>query len=87
MTLEKSTAIKGALLAWVAVIIYASSNSIVVILTNIGGEHLVDGRNAITFCNLLFLGSLFSLVPMVFLFWREWTGENLKALKNQIGYR
>ncbi|MEM7519392.1 MAG: isochorismatase family cysteine hydrolase, partial [Pseudomonadota bacterium] len=32
---------------------------------DIGREHPVMGRNAITLCNLLFLGSLISLVPMV----------------------
>ena len=70
----------GVILAWVAVLIYASSNSIVTLLTNIGEENLVHGRNAITFCNLLFLGSLISLVPMVFFFWRDWTRENLRSL-------
>lgn len=52
----------GIIFAWVAVLIYASSNSIVTLLTNVGQENLVNGRNAITFCNLLFLGSLISLV-------------------------
>ena len=52
----------GIVLAWMAVLIYASSNSIITMLTNIGAQNLVHGRNAITFCNLLFLGSLISLV-------------------------
>ncbi len=75
-----SSARFGVVLAWVAVLIYASSNSIVTLLTNIGAENLVHGRNAITFCNLLFLGSLISLIPMVFFFWRDWTRENLRKL-------
>ena len=70
----------GVILAWLAVMIYASSNSIITLLTDIGQENLIYGRNPITFCNLLFLGSLISLVPMVFLFWRDWTRENLRAL-------
>ncbi len=70
----------GAVLAWVAVMIYASSNSIVTLLTDIGEVHQVMGRNAITVCNLLTLGSLISLVPMVFFFHKDWTRENIKKL-------
>ncbi len=73
----------GAGLVWVAVLIYASSNSIVSLLADIGREHPVMGRNAITLCNLLFLGSLISLVPMVFMFWRDWTLENLRKLSRK----
>ncbi len=76
----QSTIVQGMILSWVAVIIYASANSIILILTDIGSKNLLDGRNTITFCNLLFLGSLFSLVPMVFFFWKEWTRENLNKI-------
>lgn len=79
-TADSSKVIMGALLIWAAVIIYASSNSIVSLLANIGRENPVMGRNAISLCNLLFLGSLISLVPMVFIFWRDWTRENLRKL-------
>ncbi len=75
-----STIVQGMILSWVAVIIYASANSIILILTEIGSQNLLDGRNTITFCNLLFLGSLMSLVPMVFFFWKEWTRENLNKI-------
>ncbi|MCY3770094.1 MAG: DMT family transporter [Gammaproteobacteria bacterium] len=78
---NRALIVQGAILAWVAVLIYASANSVVLSIIAIGAEHLVDGRNAITFCNLLFLGSLISLVPMVFFFHKEWTRENLRSLK------
>ncbi|MEM8776950.1 MAG: DMT family transporter [Pseudomonadota bacterium] len=77
---DTSKVMMGALLVWAAVIIYASSNSIVSLLANIGRENPVMGRNAVSLCNLLFLGSLISLVPMVFMFWRDWTMENLRKL-------
>jgi drug/metabolite transporter (DMT)-like permease len=70
----------GAGLAWVAVLIYAASNSIVSLLAEIGAANQVMGRNVITYCNLLFVGSLMSLVPMGIMFWREWTMENLRKL-------
>ena len=80
---DNSRVIMGALLVWAAVIIYASSNSIVSLLANIGRENPVMGRNAVSLCNLLFLGSLISLVPMVFMFWRDWTKENLRKLSRK----
>ncbi|SLN47846.1 EamA-like transporter family protein [Roseovarius litorisediminis] len=78
---DVSKVMMGAIFAWAAVLIYASSNSIVSLLADIGAQHKVYGRNAITYCNLLFVGSLMSIVPMAFMFWREWTLENLRKLK------
>ncbi|MDA3857367.1 MAG: DMT family transporter [Roseovarius sp.] len=77
---DQSKVLLGASLAWVAVMIFASSNSIVSLLAEIGSENKVMGRNVITYCNLLFVGSLMSMVPMIFMFWRDWTFENLRAL-------
>ena len=79
-----STVMFGAVLAWIAVMIYASSNSIVTRLTEIGAANPVaEGRNAITFCNLLALGSIISLIPMVFFFHGDWTRDNLRALRRK----
>lgn len=75
-----SKALMGAAFVWVAVLIYASSNSIVSLLADIGRQNTVMGRNAVSLCNLLFLGSLISLVPMVFMFHKDWTRENLGKL-------
>lgn len=77
---QMSKALMGAGLVWLAVIVYASSNSIVSLLADIGRQHPVMGRNAVTLCNLLFLGSLLSLIPMVFMFYKDWTMENLRSL-------
>ncbi|MGR3462252.1 MAG: DMT family transporter [Roseovarius sp.] len=77
---DSSRLMMGAALAWVAVVIFAAGNSIVSLLAEIGMENQVMGRNVITYCNLLFVGSLMSIVPMGFMFWREWTLENLRKL-------
>ena len=77
---DASKVVMGAALVWAAVLIYAASNSIVSLLADIGREHPVMGRNAVTLCNLLFLGSLISLIPMVFMFHKDWTRENLARL-------
>ena len=67
--------------AWLGVMIYAASNSVATLLVDIGAANPVaDGRNAITFTNLLFLGSLISLIPMTLLFRRDWNRANLRRL-------
>ena len=62
----------GILSCWVAVLIYAASNSVVTMLVNIGDANRIDGINVITFANLLVLGSAISLIPMGIFFWRDW---------------
>ncbi len=71
----------GVALCWIAVFIYAASNSVVLLLLEIGEENPVGGHSVITFSNLFVLGSLISLVPMAFFYWRDWTLENLKRLR------
>ena len=78
-----SKTLMGAGFVWLAVVVYAASNSIVTLLVDIGRENPVMGRNAISFCNLLFLGSLLSLIPMVFMFYKDWTLENLGRLSRK----
>ncbi|MFO7758037.1 MAG: DMT family transporter [Roseovarius sp.] len=76
-----STAHIGVICAWTAVIIYASSNSIVSLLVSIGEAAPVeDGRNAITYMNLLLLGSLISIVPISLMFRRDLTRANVGTL-------
>ncbi len=71
----------GLICAWTAVLIYAASNSIVAMLVDIGAANPVEqGRNAITYMNLLLLGSLLSVIPMVILFRRDWTRANIARL-------
>ena len=78
-----SKALMGAGFVWLAVMVYASSNSIVSLLADIGRSNPVMGRNAVSLCNLLFLGSLLSLIPMVFMFHKDWNRENLSRLSRK----
>lgn len=77
---DPSKIMLGAILAWVAVLIFASSNSVVSTLAEIGQNNKIDGRNAITFCNLLLVGSMMSMLPMVATFWRDWSPAKLRAI-------
>lgn len=78
---EKYRALSGIVFAWMAVIIYAASNSVVALLVGIGEELAGEtGRNAITYSNLLLLGSLISLVPLSLMFRRDLNRETARAL-------
>jgi len=48
---------RGAALVWAAVVIMAAANSVVGVLTEWGARHPLDGRNPITPCNVLLVGS------------------------------
>ena len=60
--------IPGALLVWASILIFAASNSVVQLLTDLGAMHPIEGRNAISFCNLLFVGNLCACVTLVAIF-------------------
>lgn len=62
---------------WASVFIFAASNSVVHVLTDLGEGHLIHGRNPITFCNLLAAGNACASVALVAAFHRQWTRENL----------
>ena len=47
------------------VLIFAASASIIQKLTEIGSENLIDGRNPISFCNVLFVGNIVALILMI----------------------
>ncbi|MEO1140025.1 MAG: DMT family transporter [Pseudomonadota bacterium] len=76
-----SVGVRAIIAAWLAVIVYAASNPIVAQLVQIGETNLVEGgRNAITFGNLLVLGSLISLIPLSLLNHRDLTRKNVRRL-------
>lgn len=58
-----------------AVIIFAAANSIVRILTEVGEQNLIDGRNPISFCNVLFVGNICALITLLFVYRNQLQGE------------
>lgn len=75
------TQFSGILLVWGAVLTYAASNSIVALLTEVGENNPIEGKNPISFCNILFVGNLVALVALLAIFGRSWTRRNLAALR------
>jgi drug/metabolite transporter (DMT)-like permease len=72
--------IPGALFVWVSILIFAAANSVVALLVDIGSAHPIEGRNAISYCNVLFVGNLCAFVMLGLLYRKQWTRENLAAL-------
>jgi drug/metabolite transporter (DMT)-like permease len=63
----------------VAVVIFAAANAVTRKLTEIGAQNLIDGRNPISFCNVLFVGNLVALATLLLVYRqaispRQWRG-------------
>lgn len=67
----------------IAVLIFAASNSLTRKIVEIGQAHLIDGRNPISLCNVLFVGNLCALGLMVLIFHQDWKLKKLKAISRK----
>ena len=73
----------GRIYLWIAVLIFAAAASVVARLVEIGQVHLIDGRNPISFCNLLFAGNLVAALTLLALNQREWRPSRLRKLSGR----
>ena len=65
----------------IAVLIAAASGAVTQRITELGAENLIDGRNPISFCNVLFVGNLCALVALIAIYGKEWNSRALNQLK------
>lgn len=72
--------IPGRVYLILAIIIFAASSSVIRKLTELGAQHLIDGRNPISFCNVFFAGNICALLLLVIIYRQQWTAQNLKQL-------
>jgi drug/metabolite transporter (DMT)-like permease len=63
--------IPGQVYLWLAVIIFAAANSVTRKLTEIGSQNFIDGRNPISFCNVLFVGNICALLVLILIYRRQ----------------
>ncbi|MBW4495999.1 MAG: DMT family transporter [Oscillatoria princeps RMCB-10] len=66
-----------------AVIIFAAANSVLRRLTQIGDINLIDGRNPISFCNVLFVGNLVALMVLVAIYGKQWHIDSLQRISGK----
>ena len=63
-----------------AVLIFAASSSVTRKLTDIGAANLIDGRNPLSFCNLLFVGNICALATLLSVYRSELQISKLKSI-------
>ncbi len=74
---------RGRIYLWIAVLIFAAAASVVARLVEIGEANLIEGRNPISFCNLLFAGNLVAALILLALNHREWRPGRLRTLSRR----
>ena len=72
--------IPGPILLWYSIFIFGAAGSIVRILADLGAQHTIDGRNAISFCNILFAGNMCAVILLFAIHHKEWTKAKLKKI-------
>ncbi|MBW4552385.1 MAG: DMT family transporter [Aphanocapsa sp. GSE-SYN-MK-11-07L] len=65
---------------WLAIFIFGASNSVTRKLTDLGAQHLIDGRNPISLCNVLFVGNLCALLVLGSIYRQQCRPALLKQL-------
>jgi drug/metabolite transporter (DMT)-like permease len=63
-----------------AITIFAASNAVTRQLTELGEQNAINGRNPISFCNVLFVGNLCALIVLFLIYRQQCTSQNLKAI-------
>jgi drug/metabolite transporter (DMT)-like permease len=80
---QKIPQIPGQIYLWFAIIIFGSSSAVTRKLTTIGSNHLIDGRNPISLCNVLFVGNLCALMVLVVIYRKQLNPATFKKLSRQ----
>jgi drug/metabolite transporter (DMT)-like permease len=75
--------IPGQTFLWLAIAIFGASSSVTRKLTQIGAQQLMDGRNPISLCNVLFVGNLCALLVLVMVYGQQLNRETLRRLSKR----
>lgn len=65
------------------VTIFGAANAITRQLTELGAEHLIQGRNPISFCNVLFVGNIWAFLIFLLLYHQDLNKETLQRLSQK----
>ncbi len=65
---------------WISILIFGAAASVVARLVEVGEANLIDGRNPISFCNLLFVGNLVAAATLLIAHRKDWRPSELKKL-------
>lgn len=80
---QKLNRIPSFVYLWMALIIGAASSSVTRKIIEIGETHLVNARNPISLCNVLFVGNICALAVMLPIFYPQLNPTRLKQFTRQ----
>ena len=83
MRIQLSEQINGRIYLILAILIFSASASVIRKLTEIGARHLIEGRNPISFCNVLLAGNLVALTLMIFFYRQELVPANFTRVSRK----
>ncbi|MGV2830994.1 DMT family transporter [Myxosarcina sp. GI1(2024)] len=66
-----------------AILIFGAANTVTRKLVELGTQYAIDGRNPISFCNVLFVGNLCALVLLGVIYHRQWRLGLLRQLTSK----
>ncbi|NER84277.1 MAG: DMT family transporter [Leptolyngbya sp. SIO1D8] len=72
--------LSGRVYLMIAIVIFGAANAVTRKLTDLGATQLIDGRNPISFCNVLFVGNLCALILMAFIYQHQWRMPVLRKI-------
>ncbi|KTD50925.1 DMT family transporter [Legionella quateirensis] len=64
-------------------VISSAATPVTAKLIQIGNEHLINGHNPISFCNLLFVGNLIALITLYLLYFKENRTFKMKSISRR----
>ncbi|MEO1133596.1 MAG: EamA family transporter, partial [Cyanobacteria bacterium J06639_1] len=79
----KAPQLSGRLYLMVAIAIFGTANAITRKLTEVGAANLIDGRNPISFCNVLFVGNVCTLTLLGGIYFQQWRPAALQKIRWQ----
>ncbi|MBE9006896.1 DMT family transporter [Fortiea sp. LEGE XX443] len=65
---------------WLAIVIFGASGAVTRKLTEIGSQNLINGRNPISLCNVLFVGNICALIFLIIIYKRQWNKTTLNQI-------
>ena len=71
------------ILLWVSILIFSLASPVISKLGHLGAQHPIDGRNPISFCNVLFTGNIIAGVVLYFVHRKSWTKATLSTVSKK----
>ncbi|MBD2439034.1 DMT family transporter [Nostoc sp. FACHB-110] len=68
---------------WLAILIFGVSSAVTRRLTEIGSQNLINGRNPISLCNVLFVGNLCALLVLLSIYRQQWNKKVLRKISRK----